>query len=183
MMELIEEVLDFSKIESGELNLKFELLNAHSIINEVYEMMLPFAKERGISLKVLSDPSLPLEILSDRIRLKELVINLVSNGIKYNYKNGSVTVEYYKTENDQMEIKVSDTGKGIKAEDLDKLFEPFNRLDATNSNELGTGLGLSIVKKITKNMDGEIYVKSEVGKGSTFTLVFPLRGDAKEISN
>lgn len=177
LLELINEVLDISRIESGRLSISIEPVEVYSLLNEMFDIVKPLAASKNISLNVPED-TINLFVKADRQRVKQVLINLVNNAIKYNYEGGSVAVEIQKvTEPGNMfskiKIAITDTGPGIETEDLPKLFIPFERIGAEKTQTEGTGLGLAVVKKLMDAMGGETGVESEINKGSTFWFSLP----------
>lgn len=169
LLNLINEVLDIARIESGKVSLSIESVDLTSVIMEVIELVFPSAEARKISLSFM--PSENYFVLADKQRLKQVIINVVNNAIKYNNVEGKVWIET-KLENDIVKILVNDNGFGIKEEDINKLFTPFERLGADKYQIEGTGLGLSVVKQLMASMQGQMGVESTYGKGSTFWLGF-----------
>jgi len=173
LLDLINEVLDIARIESRSLSLSPEPVSVEDVVHEVVDLILPLAAERGIELRLdSSDP--PRFVLADRQRLKQVMLNLLANAVKYNREGGSVTVFYHLDLPDQLSIWVSDTGPGIAPEDRERLFFPFDRLDAETSGMEGTGLGLALTKTLVEAMHGTIGVESELGRGSAFWVSLPL---------
>ncbi len=176
LLGLVNDVLDFSKIESGQLELVEESYNLADLIQA--ELVLSNARAVGkpIDIHVEVDQDLPTRLFGDELRIKQIVTNLLSNAVKYT-KEGSVTLKVNFEWNDDeimLYFIVSDTGIGIKQEDLEKLFSGFKRLELNkNRNIEGTGLGLNIAKSLVELMNGTINVESEYGKGSTFTVSIP----------
>ncbi|MDH5424175.1 MAG: PAS domain-containing protein [Gammaproteobacteria bacterium] len=172
LLALINEVLDLAKIESGNIDLSLEPVELKGIIAECFELMLPLAVNRNITIE---HSEFKGEVIrADRTRLKQSLINLLSNAIKYNKENGSVLVDVETAENNQIRIKITDTGYGIAEDKIKDLFEPFNRLEADKSGVEGTGIGLTITRRIIELMGGVIGVNSEAGIGSTFWIELPL---------
>lgn len=175
LLELINEVLDLSQIESGNINLFVESVVLVEVIEECIKLIEPLALKRNISLKCGDIGG--VMVLADRTRLKQSLLNLISNAIKYNKENGLITINIKQSEDNKLRILITDTGIGIAEKDLEKLFIPFTRIDDVNNNiEEGTGIGLSITKRLMALMDGEIYVTSDKGVGSTFELELRLAG-------
>lgn len=172
LLELINEVLDLAKIEAGHIDLSLEPVEVCPIVAECLSLVNALAHKRGIKLghKGLEGMS----VRADRTRLKQALLNLISNAIKYNREGGSVHIEVQTAETDRLSIRVTDTGPGIPDARLAELFLPFNRLDAENSGVEGTGIGLTITRRIVEMMGGTVDVKSEVGVGSTFWIELPL---------
>ncbi|WP_340818388.1 PAS domain S-box protein [Methanolobus sp. WCC4] len=178
LLELINNILDISKIESGNMEYKPELIDLKEVIDEITALTDPLIKEKNIDLKV-SSGSEKLEMNADKIKMKQILYNLLSNAIKFTEENGKIGLES-RMENNSVRISVSDTGIGIPLEQLEAIFDPFRQVSsATNRTHGGTGLGLSIVKYYVEMHSGEISVKSEVGKGSTFTLTIPISKEDK----
>ena len=171
LLALINDVLDLSKIEAGQLQIELEPFELEASMERVVEAVRPQAARKGLALELEIAAGIGT-INSDRRRVEQILINLLSNGIKFTAA-GRICVEATlgaKT----IEIAVTDTGMGIKAEEQDRLFKPFSQIDAgiTKRHE-GTGLGLSICKRLVELLDGKIWVKSEWGKGSTFGFELP----------
>lgn len=173
LLTLINEILDLSKIESGLIDLTIERQDLVPIVNDVISLSMPLADEKGITLEYeeLSE-SCFAEI--DPLRFKQVVLNLISNAIKYNRPNGSVTLSYEKQKNGIMRLGVEDTGCGIPEENRDKLFQPFERLDMNRKNIEGVGIGLAISRKFIELMGGTIDFDSVEGKGSFFYIDIPI---------
>ena len=179
LLNLIDEVLDISGIESGRLSLLPEPVQIKGIIEEVIDTVHPFALTRQLKIEFKNSTTNQVILFCDRKRLKQVLINLVNNAVKYNRQGGSIFV---KTEtlspNDAgiatIRIIVRDTGLGIEPDDLAKLFVPFERIGAEKSNTEGTGLGLAVVKRIMDAMGGSVGVESVVGQGSAFWIDLPI---------
>jgi PAS domain S-box-containing protein len=171
LLELINEVLDLSKIESGHIGLSLEPVEVGAIVQECLNLIGPLAENRDIQL---SHGGLQgAAVRADRTRLKQVLINLLSNAIKYNREGGRVRLDVLPQGTDRLRILVTDTGPGIPAGRLGELFQPFNRLDAANSGIEGTGIGLAITRRIVESMGGTVDVESEVGVGSRFWIELP----------
>lgn len=168
LLELITDVLDLSKIESGKLNLEIGSILVKDVLRECINLINPLAKTNNIQL-IDQINHRELHVSADFTRLKQVILNLLSNAIKYNSVNGSITLQSEVIENNRFRICISDTGTGISKEDIDKLFTPFERLN-TVTNVEGTGIGLVISKHLIEKMDGTIGVESTSGEGSTFWL-------------
>jgi PAS domain S-box-containing protein len=168
LLDLINEVLDIARIESRTLSLSIEPVSVHEVIREAVGLVLPLAAKRGIAVHTSgSDPA--SFVLADRQRLKQAMLNLLANAVKYNHEGGSATVSVDRMA-DSITIRVSDTGPGIRSEDQERLFSPFDRLGAERTGIEGTGLGLALTKALVEGMGGSIGVESEMGTGSTFWL-------------
>jgi len=172
LLELINELLDLSQIESGHFNLLMEPVEVCSVIDECLNLLGVMADKRNIHLSHIGLKG--AMVLADRTRLKQVLLNLLSNAIKYNREGGSVRIEILQHDTNRLRLVVTDTGLGIPAARLAELFQPFNRLGAENSNILGTGIGLTITRRIVEAMGGSVDVESEVGIGSTFWIELPL---------
>jgi len=171
LLNLINDVLDISKIEAGQLEIAFEPFDMREAIEEVVRTVSPQVEKKGLTL-VADVTSEVGQIVSDRRRVEQILINLANNAIKFT-KKGEVRVEC-EVNDGWLETRVVDTGIGIKPEDMEKIFEAFRQVEtgSTRQNE-GTGLGLSICKKLVELLGGEIWVESEWGVGSTFTFTLP----------
>ncbi|KAF5418333.1 MAG: Methanogenesis regulatory histidine kinase FilI [Candidatus Methanogaster sp.] len=170
LLALINDLLDISKIESGELEPDLEEFNLSEAVMEVRDSLNPKAEDKGLKL-LLEMPD--INVLSDERRFKQILVNLVNNAIKFT-EEGEVEVKVIEKDK-SIEIIVKDAGVGIKKEDIQKLFAPFTQLEYTVSEENGTGLGLYLVRNLVRLLNGDIRVESEYGKGSTFTLTLPLK--------
>ena len=171
LLELINEILDLALIESGRLTLSAEPVSLNEVLLECRGMIEPQAHKRGISL---SFPSFdrPCFVQADRTRVKQVLINLLFNAVKYNRPSGSVVVECTPGAAQSVRISVRDSGAGLAREQLEQLFQPFNRLGKESSGEEGTGIGLVMTKKLVELMDGAIGVDSIEGTGSVFWVEF-----------
>lgn len=179
LLSLINDVLDISKIEAGELKIDNESFDLLASINKVKEAVGPLSAKKGVILIVnIADDV--TDIVGDMRRVEQVLLNLLSNAVKFTDEGHvKVSAEIYQN---NVVISISDTGIGIKREDIDKLFKPFLQIDSGLSRKYeGTGLGLSICKKLVKLMGGEIIVESEYGKGSIFTFTLPLKKQKEEI--
>ncbi len=173
LLSLINEVLDLSKIESGNLKVSIEPLELYSFINELSELMGPVAAQEQIYLKndITSEAGV---VLADRVRLKQVLLNLLSNAVKYNQQGGEVWIFSDSEKGETLRIHVKDTGPGIPEDKQARLFKPFDRLGAETTKVEGTGIGLTITKKLVELMGGSISVKSKVSEGSCFTVELPV---------
>ncbi len=171
LLELIEEVLDLSRIESNQITLSIENVNLSDVFLETLNLVLPMAQKSNITVdnKLEGD----LFALADRTKLKQVLLNLLTNAIKYNSENGSITLDALENPKGKVSISVKDTGMGISPEQHKSIFEPFNRLDRDQTEIEGTGIGLTITQRLIEKMNGSIEVESVIGKGSTFTLRLP----------
>lgn len=170
LLDLINEILDLSRIEAGKIKLLLEKVQPLKVIDEALVMIEPFAESHGIKLnKPIND--LPL-IFADPFRLKQIITNLLTNSIKYNSIDGCVEISAKIIRDGVLRIQFTDSGYGIPLEKQKDLFEPFNRLGKETSEIEGTGIGLTLTKKLVELMNGEIGFISTVGIGSTFWIEF-----------
>lgn len=168
---LIQDLLDLSKLEKADFHLNYQTIHVDHLIRESVEMAKVQAKEKSIALTIAGENELVLS--ADYDRLKQVILNHIYNAINYTPNGGKVTVAAYNSSG-YIKIEVSDTGMGIAPEALPRIFERFYRVDKARSrNTGGTGLGLSITKHIVEAHDGQIFVDSVVGQGSTFTIMLP----------
>ncbi len=177
LLGLVNDILDFSKIESGKMDIIKSRYSVAELLKDVYNMVSSRANDKGLKFVVTNSHSLPSELLGDEVRIKQIIINLLTNAVKYT-KEGKVILhvdwKLLDEENIVLHVIVKDTGMGISEENLDKLFKSFQRIDEKkNRNIEGTGLGLNITKQLVDLMDGKIEVESEYGKGSKFSVNIP----------
>ena len=172
LLGLINEVLDISRIESGRLHLSVEPVDACAVSEEIVDLVRPLAEERRVGVQVDRPSDLPTWIMADHQRLKQVITNLLTNGVKYNRPGGQVTISFEMLVG-YLRIAVRDTGVGIERDKIGRLFDPFDRLDADLSGIEGTGLGLTISRSLAEAMGGSLTVESFVGQGSTFWLDLP----------
>ncbi|OYZ39905.1 MAG: hypothetical protein B7Y16_07755 [Methylotenera sp. 24-45-7] len=181
-------MLDISKIEAGQLEVRSEAFNLIALIERVVSLLSPIAEKKGLLLRTSITNDLG-NIVSDRRRLEQILINLVNNAIKFTEKGGvTITAELltsYKIKPDSVaapfvKLSVADTGIGIKPEDLALLFQPFRQLDSGLSRmHEGTGLGLAICRRLLELMGGQITANSSWSNGSEFIVLLPLQGETK----
>jgi PAS domain S-box-containing protein len=173
LLDLINEVMDISRIETGNVALSPEPVLAAELVHDAVDLIRPLADERGIQLVVDRAEDCDCYVLADRQRAKQVLLNLLSNAVKYNRPRGTVVVSCERPDDSRVRISVADTGVGIPAERLDLLFTPFERLGAEQTGEEGTGIGLALSKSLAEAMGGTLDLTSSLGKGSTFTLELP----------
>ncbi len=169
LLQMVNEILDLSRIEAGALALSMEPVDAARLVSDCIVLTTPQANERGIRFEFSSDAE--SWIRADRTRLRQVVVNMLSNAIKYNRPEGLIAIRI-KGGGDQVSISIRDTGSGLSAAQVKSLFQPFNRLGAEVTGTEGSGIGLVIVKQLVEAMGGTIQVDSQPGQGSTFTLHF-----------
>jgi len=169
LLELINEILDLALIESGKLSLSLEPISLSELVRECEAMIEPQARTRGIRI-AYPEFAVPSYVQADRTRLKQILINLLSNSIKYNRANGRVVVACTLSAQGRLRIGVRDTGEGLSPDKLAQLFQPFNRLGQEANLEQGTGIGLVVCKRLIELMGGVIGVESQVGEGSVFWI-------------
>ena len=175
LLSIVNDILDISKIESGKMELLPVKYDIFSVLNDCYNMTLSRAEEKGLKFVIDVDENLPSVLFGDEVRFRQIINNFLSNAVKYTqFGEISLRIQELSQEDDnvRMFVEVTDTGMGIKEEDLSKLFNNFTRLEEQrNRNIQGTGLGLSLTEKLVKLMGGEIHVSSDYGKGSTFSVI------------
>lgn len=179
LLTLIDEILDLSKIESGKMELELSEVKPATVAAELESLFAPLAKDKGIDFAIDLDEKLPGIIETDRLRLEQILRNLISNALKFT-KKGAVRVRITKAGNDLV-FSVKDTGIGIPKDKQQTIFEAFQQADGSTRREFGgTGLGLSISRELAKLLGGEIRLRSREGEGSEFSLVLPLNRAPKE---
>ena len=173
LLELINEILDISRIESGQLTISAEPVAVDELVREAVALAGPLAKERGIEIDAV-DAACACHVLADRQRLRQVVLNLLSNAVKYNRAGGSIALRCTSADPERLRISVTDTGYGIAPDDLERVFRPFERLGAELGAVEGTGIGLPLTQGLVEAMGGTIGVESELDVGSTFWVEFPI---------
>jgi PAS domain S-box-containing protein len=175
LLSLIEEVLDFSKIEAGKLDLEARPFALSLLVEETVELLATRAQAKGIEIASFIDERLPVSVIGDAARLRQVLLNLAGNAIKFTESGGvSVIVEPGKNENEIL-FQVRDSGIGLAPQDQERIFLDFEQADGSSTRKFGgTGLGLAISKRIVERMDGRIAIDSEPGAGSTFSFAVPL---------
>ncbi|MCR5468464.1 MAG: response regulator [Lachnospiraceae bacterium] len=183
LLGLLTDILDFTKIEAGKTEILEREYQLMGLLNDIYTSFVERAKEKGLESELIVNPNLPEMIFGDDGKIRQILVNLISNALKYTV-NGKITLSFDMEETDKenfnLILSVKDTGRGIKEENLEKLFESFERLDLEkNRNIEGTGLGLSIVKNLVTTMNGKIEVSSVYGEGSEFKVTFPQKRESE----
>ena len=173
LLSLIDEVLDLSRVESGEMRLELSSVDAVALTKECTNLLARLMAARHLRCTVKNPPG-PALLWCDRQRLRQMLLNLLANAIKYNRERGKITVSFEPVAGGRLRLNVTDTGPGIASEDIARLFVPFERLEHESGEVAGTGLGLVVSRRIAEAMDGAVDVTSEVGRGSTFWVELPL---------
>jgi signal transduction histidine kinase/CheY-like chemotaxis protein len=180
LLELINEVLDISRIEAGTLSMSLEPVHLGSVLAEALSLISPLASEAGVSLIANPADLGEVHVRADHQRVKQVVINVLSNAVKYNRRGGEISVRSTDAADGRVELAIADTGKGLSAEQLKRMFEPFDRLDETEIE--GTGLGLALSMRLMEAMGGTIKAESQPGEGTTMRLELDrARGPYEEI--
>jgi len=173
LLDLINDVLDISKIESGRLEFSLEPLRPAELVREMVAVMQSRTDPNRVRVEAVIDPNLPEFIVSDRSRLRQILINLLGNAVKFT-ADGVVSAKVSYREGDQLILQVIDTGIGIPVESQERLFKPFSQVDSSTTREYGgTGLGLAICRRLSEALGGDISLESEPGKGACFTVRIP----------
>ena len=172
LLDLINEVLDLAKVESGRVELSLEPMDIASVVDECLTLLAPVAAKQHISLGVHARPT--LFVRADRTRFKQALLNLISNAIKYNREWGAVLIDLVRLDSERVRVQVVDSGHGIPEQRMQELFQPFSRLGAEQSEVEGSGIGLTITRRIVEMMGGQVGVRSTPGSGSCFWIELPL---------
>ena len=177
LLSIINDILDFSKIEAGKMEIAEADYKLSSVLNDVTNMIVFKARQKDLKFNVNVDETLPDGLFGDEVRVRQIITNILNNAVKYTHE-GSVTMDVTGDRTDDgkisLAVRISDTGIGIKEEDLPKLFKKFERIDLAHNNTVeGTGLGLSITQNLLRMMGGNVSVESVYGEGSTFTIRLP----------
>ena len=176
LLTLINELIDIARIESGDLGMSLEPVLVRPLIEECSQLMAPIAAER--SIRIIRDRAHPaLTVYADRQRLAQILVNLITNAVKYNHRDGSITISCQQEGTGQASIVVTDTGPGLAPEDLERIFIPFERLGAERTEVEGTGIGLPLAKALTEAMKGHLTAASVLGQGAAFTVSLPRAPD------
>ncbi|TQD24363.1 PAS domain S-box protein [Methanolobus vulcani] len=177
LLEIINDILDLSKIEAGKMELECEDFNVSELIDETLKSMYPMSGKKNIKLYLRNNINNG-NVHADKIKIRQILYNLLSNAIKFTPDNGEVFISIEKTENG-IQVSVTDTGIGIPSEMQDEIFSPFTQVDASSKRRYGgTGLGLALVKQFVEMHNGKVWLESEEGKGSTFT--FTIKNQKKD---
>ena len=185
LLTIINDILDFSKIESGKIELETHPYNLRQCVEEALELLAPKAAEKGLELVALIDPGVPALVIGDVTRLRQVIVNLVGNAIKFTAK-GEVVISVGPKDDSKpgvfgLHFTVADTGVGIPREKQDRLFRSFTQVDSSTTREFGgTGLGLAISKRLVELMGGTMWVESEAGKGAAFQFTLTVRPGSDE---
>jgi len=177
LLGLINEVLEISRIEAGRLSFSPEAVQIASAVQESLDLLTPMAARRRIQLRDEVAKNRRRHVMADQQRLKQVLLNVISNAIKYNGDDGLVTISAEEVEGTRLRLKVRDTGPGIKLENQSKLFVPFERLGAEQTGVEGTGLGLALSKRLLEMMGGSIGVENNPDRGATFWMELPMVPD------
>lgn len=176
LLELINQVLDLTQIESGKMELDIKPSGLYDILKECHLLVAPLAKQRNIKLK-LHQCCCNSNASVDRTRLKQIILNLLSNAVKYNREGGEIHMNCDKANDHRLRISVRDTGHGIEQSRINELFEPFNRLGKEAGEIEGSGIGLVITQELVEKMGGTLGIKSVINEGSTFWIDIPMSSD------
>ena len=176
LLALINELIDIARIESGEFSLSVEPVAMQPVVEETCRLMAPLAGDRSITISQhFQCPGLAVK--ADRQRLRQILVNLMSNAIKYNREGGAVVITCQAPSPDQVSLTMTDTGPGISGPDLDRIFDPFERLGAEQTAIEGTGIGLPLARAFAEAMEGHLTAASIPGEGTTFTVTLPRAAD------
>jgi PAS domain S-box-containing protein len=182
LIEIVNDILDLSKIEAGKLVLNIEAVSVHAVLSELQGLMDGRARQKKLPLVLRYEGVLPESIQTDRTRLRQILINLVSNAIKFTDQGRVEILARFLREGGLLQVEVIDTGIGIAPEHQARLFQPFTQADSTSTREYGgTGLGLTITKRLVEMLGGSISFDSEVDKGSTFRVTIPTGAPPKRV--
>ena len=174
LLDLINEILDISQVESGQLLLSPEAVQVSEMLQDAIELLHPLAATRGVQLFSTEVHNCHKYIFADRQRIKQILLNVIGNAIKYNRQGGSVAISCAQPTPEKLRILITDTGPGIDPAHLPMLFTPFERLGAERTTIEGTGIGLALSRRLAEAMGGVLDVESVVGRGSTFWIEFPV---------
>jgi signal transduction histidine kinase len=174
LLQLITSILDISKIEAGRVRLMLTEVEPSQLMRDAVATLLPLARKKG--LRVSCEPGTLPRVMADRDKLRQCLVNLCSNAVKFTPAGGTITVRGEVLDGERLAVHVADSGIGISSEHIGKVFEVFYQVDGSSTREYGgAGLGLAIVKSFVEAHGGEVQVRSAPNTGSTFTLVLPLK--------
>ena len=179
LLSLINEILELAQIEAGKIPLHLESVDIGSLISEILLLLEPLRDKSNIKVINKIPGDFGIGVTADRGRLKQILLNLVSNAIKYNHENGGIIISHEIIEKKKMVIKVQDTGPGISESMFPKLFAPFERLGAEHTSTEGTGIGLSVTKMLVELMGGNLEFSTQIGLGTCFYFDIPLSGEIR----
>ncbi|MDA3874795.1 MAG: response regulator, partial [Kiritimatiellae bacterium] len=188
LLHIINDILDFSKIEAGKLSISPEVFDLHLMLDSIHGLLKIKGEEKSLRYSTTVDPDVPRQVVGDPMRIRQVLVNLIGNAIKFTTE-GEVEIHtrcrIQDDQNASISFEIRDTGLGIPEDRVETIFEEFSQLDGSSNRRYeGTGLGLAIVQRLVKLMRGEVDVKSEVNKGSVFTVTLPLRlVEQEEVSN
>ena len=183
LLDLVNEVLDITRIDAPDSTLSLEPVALSEVAREAMEMLQPLVNTGGISIVQQLDLAAPIFVLADRQRLLQIMLNLLANGIKFNKPDGQIIISAEILPENRVRLDITDTGHGIAAADMTKLFVPFVRLNAEKLGVEGTGLGLVLCRRLAQAMNGSLEAQSELGQGSTFSLELPLAQFSAPLEN
>ena len=174
MMTVIDDILDFAKIETGKLEMEFVEFDLLDCVEDVVKLVAPAARDKGLGLMFDHDLAVPRRIVGDTGRLRQVLLNLVGNAIKFTH-DGEVLIQLDAKTRAAVHFQITDTGIGIRREHQKHIFEPFTQADTSSTGEYGgTGLGLAICSQWVRMMGGQLWVESTEGRGSTFHFTMSL---------
>ena len=174
LVKLINDLQDITRIETGHIELSPEDITVIDVLQNCISLTQPLANKHNIKVELLEPDDEKICIHADKTRFKQIIINLLTNAIKYNSENGAVTLHYQQLDNNLLKVSITDTGPGLTTEQLRYLYTPHNRLGAEDSEVEGSGIGLALSKSLLEQMGGKIELETRYGFGSTFSVVLPL---------
>ena len=182
LLSLINDILDMAKIEAGKMTLHYERVSLKEVVEDAARLMRGRVQEAGLKL-VVDAPELP-DVDADHRGLKQVILNLVSNAVKFTPEGGDIVIAVSQLDDDRMRVAVTDTGIGIAPEDLERLARPFEQVEGQHSKTTqGTGLGLALTKSLVELHGGRLTIESEPGQGTTVSFELPMRRPAAESSD
>lgn len=180
LLDMINDILDLSRIDAAEISLHLKPCSLSQMISECVVLLSPMGEEQGITFEWIDREKSERTVFADPVRLKQVLLNLGSNAVKYNVKGGHVSVRCEEIAGEMLRLYVTDTGPGIPPEDMAELYQPYSRLGAEDSTISGTGVGLAISKRLIELMGGGMGAESAMGKGSTFWVDIKLTAEAED---